>query len=187
MLFGSSWIDNLNPVFCVATVCQQVRCMYWGHLGLFGLFDKGISPLNWYNIVCTGDLAIAIFFVDQIYEYILLVFAVWSSLTFLLNIYFDIYIEPYWLYFYVYPRCPHQTLVAVCGHVDICDLFSAVICSHGLILIPVCTSNYIHYKMWDEITNQFPSFNDETVEVWEYISNFIQYLTAHVMTYPWWD
>ena len=29
--------------------------------------------------------------------------------------------------------------------------------------------------MWDEITYPFPNFNGYTVEVWEYVSNFIGY------------
>ena len=36
-------------------------------------------------------------------------------------------------------------------------------------------SNYIHHKMWDEIT---------TVEFWEWISNFIPYSTGYVISYP---
>ena len=36
---------------------------------------------------------------------------------------------------------------------------------HGLTLIPAWISDYIHYKVWDEITYQFLNFNDETVEV----------------------
>ena len=52
-------------------------------------------------------------------------------------------------------------------------------------LIPSWRSNYIHYKVWDEITYSF--FNGATVSVWEWISNFIQHLTGHVITYPCWD
>ena len=37
--------------------------------------------------------------------------------------------------------------------------------------------------MWDEITHQFPNFNGATVEVSEWISNFIQHFTGHVITY----
>ena len=44
---------------------------------------------------------------------------------------------------------------------------------HSLTLIPAWISNYIHYKVWDEITYPFPNFNGVTVEVWEWISNFI--------------
>ena len=36
---------------------------------------------------------------------------------------------------------------------------------HGLTLIPVWISNYIQYKVWDEITYPFPNFNGATVEV----------------------
>ena len=34
-------------------------------------------------------------------------------------------------------------------------------------------SNYIHYKVWNDITYPFPNFDDATVEFWEQISNFI--------------
>ena len=33
--------------------------------------------------------------------------------------------------------------------------------------------NYTHYKVWDEITSPFQNFNGGTVEVWEWIRNFI--------------
>ena len=36
----------------------------------------------------------------------------------------------------------------------------------------------------DAITHPFPSFNGATVEVWEWISNFILYFTGHVIAYP---
>ena len=36
---------------------------------------------------------------------------------------------------------------------------------NGLTLIPPCISNYIHYKVWGEITYPFLNFNGETVEV----------------------
>ena len=56
-----------------------------------------------------------------------------------------------------------------------------------LILIPVWISNSILYKMWDEITYPFSNFNGCTVEVWEWMNNFIELFTVHVMTYPCWD
>ena len=34
-------------------------------------------------------------------------------------------------------------------------------------------SNYIHYKVWYEITYPFPNLNDAAVEVWGWISNFV--------------
>ena len=45
-------------------------------------------------------------------------------------------------------------------------------------------SNFIHYKMWDEITHTFPNFNGCAIDVWEWISNFIPHFTVHVITYP---
>ena len=36
---------------------------------------------------------------------------------------------------------------------------------YGLILIPAWISNYIHYKVWGEITYPFLNFNGATVEV----------------------
>ena len=58
---------------------------------------------------------------------------------------------------------------------------------HGLTLIPACISNYTHYEMRDEITYPFLNFNGATVEVQEWISNFIPYFTRQVITYPCWD
>ena len=37
-------------------------------------------------------------------------------------------------------------------------------------------------KVWDEITYQFP--NGSTIEVWEWIINFIQYFIMDVITHP---
>ena len=48
-------------------------------------------------------------------------------------------------------------------------------------------SNYIHYKVWDEITYPLPIFNAATVEVWEWIRNFIPHFIRSVVTYPSWD
>ena len=56
-----------------------------------------------------------------------------------------------------------------------------------LTLMPAWMSNYIHYEMWDEITFLFPNFNGCTIEVWEWIHNFIPHFTGHVITYPYWD
>ena len=46
-------------------------------------------------------------------------------------------------------------------------------CLSGAPLIPAWITDYIHSKVWDEITYPFPNFNGATVEVWEWISNFI--------------
>ena len=53
-------------------------------------------------------------------------------------------------------------------------------------LIPPWINNYIHLKLWDEITYPFQNFNGYTVEVWEWISNSVPHFTGHVITFPWW-
>ena len=44
-------------------------------------------------------------------------------------------------------------------------------------------SNVIHHEVWDNITYPFPNFNGVTVEVWEWIINFIPHFTGHVIPY----
>ena len=46
--------------------------------------------------------------------------------------------------------------------------------------------NSIHYQMWDENTYSFPNFSGWTVEVWEWISNFIPHFIGHVITFRCW-
>ena len=58
---------------------------------------------------------------------------------------------------------------------------------HDLTSITPWISNYIHYKVWDEITYPFPNFNGATIEVWEWIHNFMLHFTEYVITYPCWD
>ena len=58
---------------------------------------------------------------------------------------------------------------------------------HRFTLFPTSISNYIHYKVWDEINFPIPNLNCTTVEVWEWIRNFIPHFTEHVITYPCWD
>ena len=41
--------------------------------------------------------------------------------------------------------------------------------------------NYMSSKEWGEITYPFPNFNGGTVEVWEWISNFIPHFTVNVI------
>ena len=52
---------------------------------------------------------------------------------------------------------------------------------------PVWIINHMLSKMWDEIIQPFPNFNRTTVEVWEWISNFIPHLIMAVIGYPCWD
>ena len=48
---------------------------------------------------------------------------------------------------------------------------------------PSTGNNYIHHKVWDEITSPFPNFNGCSMEVWEWISNFIPHFDGHVIIY----
>ena len=43
---------------------------------------------------------------------------------------------------------------------------------------------YIDCKVWDEITYPFPNFNDEAVEIWEWISNFIPHYSTSLAPTP---
>ena len=57
----------------------------------------------------------------------------------------------------------------------------------GLTLISSRMSNYIHYKVWDEITYPFPNFNGAVIEVCSWLSNFIPHFTVHVINHQCWD
>ena len=46
--------NYVDPECCVATVCHQVRFMYWEHLGHI---QRAISHLKWHEIVCMRYLA----------------------------------------------------------------------------------------------------------------------------------
>ena len=46
-------------------------------------------------------------------------------------------------------------------------------------LISAWISNYTRYEVWDEITYPSSNFNGATVEVWEWISNFIGLFYNH--------
>ena len=59
--------------------------------------------------------------------------------------------------------------------------------THGLTLTPTWISNYMYHNIWDENTFPFPDFNGATVEVWEWISNFIPHFTEQVITYRCWN
>ena len=52
---------------------------------------------------------------------------------------------------------------------------------HGLTLILAWISNHIHYKVWEEINNIFPNVNGATVDVFEWISNFVPHFPGHVL------
>ena len=56
--------------------------------------------------------------------------------------------------------------------------------SRGLALMPAWISNHMSSKVWDGITYHFPNFSGCTVEVWQWISNFIPHFIMGVITYP---
>ena len=53
--------------------------------------------------------------------------------------------------------------------------------------IPAWISNYTHYKVSDEITYPFLSFNNTAVEVCEWIRNVTPQFTGQIITYPCWN
>ena len=53
-----------------------------------------------------------------------------------------------------------------------------------LFLIAAWVSYHMPSKVWDEVTYPFQNFNGCTVEVWEWISNFIPLIIMNVITYP---
>ena len=57
---------------------------------------------------------------------------------------------------------------------------------YGLTLIQPWISNYIRYKVWDDVTYSFSNFSGATFEVWEGINNFMPHFTEHEITYPCW-
>ena len=76
----------------------------------------------------------------------------------------------------VYVSCQDNCFTYNISH-ELCTLF-ALWCQGPLILIWI--SQQIHYKVLDEITYPFPNFNGCTIDVWEWISDFIQHFTSHV-------
>ena len=52
----------------------------------------------------------------------------------------------------------------------------------GLTLTPTWISNYIHYKVWGEITYPCPNFIH--CPVWRWIRNFLSHLTGRVIPHP---
>ena len=66
-------------------------------------------------------------------------------------------------------------------------LYGAHFTNMDKLLIPAWVSNHMHSKVWNEITYPFLNFNGCTVEVLEWISDFILHFIMDVITYPYWD
>ena len=56
-----------------------------------------------------------------------------------------------------------------------------------LTYIAAWISNQMSSKVWDEITYRRPIFKGATIEVWEWISNYILHFIMDVITHPCWD
>ena len=79
--------------------------------------------------------------------------------------------------------------VCIRGHYELTPLTETLINIYfhrrcRRLCLPTRISNYIHYKVWDEITYRFTTVNGAAVEVWKWINNFIPHLTGHVLSYP---
>ena len=58
------WSHNYaNPVYGLATVCHQVRCLRWGHPSLF---HTATSLLIWYKMVCVRDISYRLIWMEFI-------------------------------------------------------------------------------------------------------------------------
>ena len=67
-----------------------------------------------------------------------------------------------------------------------------VSCGNEAHLITVCNTTTRIYELlnstvWCEINYPFTNFHSATVQVWEWISNFIPQFTVYVITYPCWN
>ena len=58
---------------------------------------------------------------------------------------------------------------------------------HVLTFIPTWISDHRPNRVWGEIMYPLSNFNVVTVEVWEWISNFIAHFMMDVITHPCWD
>ena len=125
-----SSLNYVNPVCCVATVCHQVCCICWGHLGHF---HRAIYRLKWYKIVCMRYLGCTFSQMKSINMFSMyLRFAIWSSQTFSLEMYCSLNIEPHCFHVYVC-QCWPQTLAAICRTMGYSECFHAA--SNGKIYL----------------------------------------------------
>ena len=90
---------------------------------------------------------------------------------------------------YFGPR-PNQSRSNVCfhfnnpseiwEHIDVSVLMHWIsVYWHELNLIPAWISNHMVSKVWDEIPYPPPNFNNCTIEVWEWIRNFIPHFIMY--------
>ena len=75
-------------------------------------------------------------------------------------------------------KCIH-VMMGILDHYHSCWCPGTPFYCHELSLIPARISNHIASKVWDEITYPLPNFICGTVEVWEWIGNFIPHCILH--------
>ena len=64
-------------------------------------------------------------------------------------------------------------------------LANAVLCAISHCIWPVWITNYIHYRLWGEITYpNFPNFSGVAIEVRVWIGNFISHFPGRMITQP---
>ena len=79
-------------------------------------------------------------------------------------------------------------ILSICNiSLQSCGFLLGPLYLHVITLILARFSNYINGKMWPKVMLPFPNFTDATVEVWEWISNFIPHFTGYVIIHPCWD
>ena len=50
--------------------------------------------------------------------------------------------------------------------------------------MPACLNNHMSNKLYNKITYPFPNVNGSSIEVSEWIGNFIPHFIKYVITYP---
>ena len=76
--------------------------------------------------------------------------------------------------------------IRMCSFRGLFKVFMVPVYSYALRLIPSLISNHMLSEVWDKIAYPFPNFNRVTLEVWEWISDFIPHLIKDVITYSCW-
>ena len=77
-----------------------------------------------------------------------------------------------------------QTFCLISSYVDMLMILVRVGLDNDLwpLLLTAWISNHMPIMVWNEITYPFSNFNGGTVEVWEWISNFIPHIIMDVIT-----
>ena len=145
------YINYANPVYGVATICHQVRCLRWGHPSPFHTATS-------FNLICNvlHERYIIQTYMDEIFKHAFCVSAIWEAQAFWLMNYCGFNIEP--LCSDVWGDHQHpQTLGKICRNMGICCGFRAVAARGniraGLILLQKCINSSPPDKMATILAN----------------------------------